>query len=47
MDMNSEKPKELYEAPTVLDIDPVTVIVTVGVGVGPSGEPPDWDDQEG
>ena len=43
--MNSEKPKELYEAPTVLDIDPVTVIVTVGVG--PSGEPIDWDDQEG
>ena len=35
--MKSEKPKELYEAPTVQDIDPVTINVAVGEASDPEG----------
>ena len=35
------KPKELYEAPTVTDIDPVTVNVTVG-----EASDHDWNDDD-
>ena len=35
--MIPEKPKELYEAPTVQDIDPVTINVAVGDASDPEG----------
>ena len=42
--MNKEmNPKEVYEAPAVLDITPVTVNVVVGT-TGPEGEPQEFDD---
>ena len=41
--MKSEKPKELYEAPTVQDIDPVTINVAVGVGASD----PEFEADEG
>lgn len=41
MKQNETKQKELYEAPAVLDINPVTI--NVAAGTTPEGEPQDFE----